>query len=99
MVILEAYACGTPILASRIGSLDEIVAERESGVKFEPGNPVDLADKLDELRADPLQLQTMRRNARKLFEEHYTADRNYPRLLDIYDRALADFDETRHCRR
>ena len=45
MVVLEAYACGTPILASRIGSLDEIVVEGETGMKFEPGNPADFGKK------------------------------------------------------
>jgi len=99
MVVLEAYACGTPILASRIGSLDEIVVEGKSGVKFEPGNPGDLARKLNELRADRSHLQAMRRTTRKCFDEHYTADRNYRELLDIYLRALADFDVTRQHKR
>jgi glycosyltransferase involved in cell wall biosynthesis len=93
MVVLEAYACGTPVLASRIGSLDEIVVEGESGAKFEPGNPDDLVKKLNTLRADRGRLSAMRRGARALFEEKYTADRNYSKLLEIYDRARADFAE------
>ena len=68
MVVLEAYACGTPILASRIGSLDEIVVEGETGMKFEPGNPGDLAKKLNRLRSDRFRLHAMRRKARALFE-------------------------------
>jgi len=95
IVVLEAYACGTPIVASRIGSLDEIVVERESGIKFEPGNPIDLARTLNGLLADRSCLHAMRRKARALFEENYTADQNYIKLLEIYDRALADFDEAR----
>jgi len=95
IVVLEAYACGTPILASRIGSLDEIVVEGESGIKFEPGNPGDLAKKLNGLLADRSRLHAMRRKARALFEQKYTGDQNYPKLLEIYHRALADFDEAR----
>jgi glycosyltransferase involved in cell wall biosynthesis len=94
MVVLEAYACGTPILASRIGSLDEIVLEGETGMKFEPGNPADLVKNLNLLRSDSSRLHAMRLNARAFFEENYTADRNYPRLLEIYRRARSDFDET-----
>jgi glycosyltransferase involved in cell wall biosynthesis len=94
MVVLEAYACGTPILASRIGSLDEIVLEGETGMKFEPGNPDDLVKKLNLLRSDSSRLHAMRLTARALFEENYTADRNYHRLLEIYRRARVDFDET-----
>ena len=93
MVVLEAYACGTPILASRIGGLDEIVVDGETGVKFAPGNPADLVEKLNGLRADRARLHAIRRKARILFEENYTADQNYPKLLDIYHQALADFDE------
>jgi glycosyltransferase involved in cell wall biosynthesis len=95
IVVLEAYACGTPILASRIGSLDEIVVEEESGIKFEPGDPGDLAKKLNGLLADRSRLHVMRRKARALFEENYAADQNYLQLLEIYHRALADFDEAR----
>ena len=95
MVVLEAYACGTPILASRIGSLDEIVVEEESGIKFEPGNPGDLATKLNGLLADRSRLHAMRRKARALFEQRYTAEQNYRESLAIYDRALADFDDAK----
>jgi glycosyltransferase involved in cell wall biosynthesis len=95
MVVLEAYACGTPVVASRIGSLDEIVVEGDSGIKFDPGDPVDLVRKLNELRADPLRLRAMRAKARALFDEKYKADKNYSRLVEIYDDARDDFDAIR----
>ena len=98
MVVLEAYSCGTPVLASRIGSLDEIVVEGESGLKFEPGNPADLVNRLNMLRANRSRLRAMRTAARALFEEKYTAARNYSRLLEIYDHARADFVEAREGR-
>jgi len=37
----------------------------------------------------------MRQKARALFEEKYTADRNYSHLMEIYERALHDFEEVR----
>lgn len=40
MVLLEAMACGTPVVASRIGSLDEIVLDGMTGIKFSPAMPV-----------------------------------------------------------
>ena len=98
MVVLEAYACGTPVVASRIGSLDEIVVEGESGIKFDPGNPADLARKLAALRADPSRLRAMRGKVRALFEEKYTAAKNYSKLADIYDHALGDFNAMRRKR-
>ncbi|MDO9009373.1 MAG: glycosyltransferase, partial [Thiobacillus sp.] len=44
--IAEAFACGLPVIASRIGALADIVTDGETGLLFEPGNPRDLADKL-----------------------------------------------------
>lgn len=87
MVALEAYACGTPIVASRLGSLDEIVDEGVSGIKFDPGNATDLAAKITTLLADRHALRAMRTRTRALFDENYTAERNYARLLEIYQAA------------
>ena len=98
MVVLEAYACGTPVLASRIGSLDEIVVEGESGIKFEPRNAGDLAVRLNALLADRATLSAMRAKARALFDEKYTAARNYSRLIDIYGAAVQDFHGAKACR-
>jgi len=89
MVIVEAYACGTPVVASRIGGLNEVV-EEGSGIKFEPGNAADLVAKLSTLRSDRARLRAMRPQARALFEKKYTAERNLPQLLEIYDLARAD---------
>lgn len=92
MVILEAYACGTPVVASRIGSLNEIVIENETGLKFEPGNAEDLAAKVNALFTNPDRLKLFRHNARAVFEKHYTAERNFIQLMDIYRHAIEDFN-------
>lgn len=91
MVVLEAYACGTPLVASRIGSVDEIIEEGETGVKFEPGNALDLAEKVNLLWAKQSRLTSLRHKARQLFDENYTADKNYSELMAIYHRAIDDF--------
>jgi glycosyltransferase involved in cell wall biosynthesis len=90
MVVAESYAAGTPIAASRIGSVDEVVFEGETGVKFEPGNAVDLAAKLKRLVSDASLRGAMRRRARATFEERYTAEINYRRLIEIYGEAIED---------
>jgi glycosyltransferase involved in cell wall biosynthesis len=90
MALLEAYACGTPVVASRIGSLDELVVEDATGVKFEPGNSRDLAAKAGSLRKDRARLAALRRGARWMFEMKYTAENNFPALLGIYERAMDD---------
>jgi len=95
MVIVEAYACGTPVIASRIGSLDEIIIDGETGVKYEPGNPKDLLEKINNLINDKQKLTTMRKRARALFEEKYTAERNFLMLMEIYRHARENFEQAR----
>jgi glycosyltransferase involved in cell wall biosynthesis len=88
-VVLEAFACGTPVVASRIGSLDEMVQDGETGVKFQAGDAEDLGRTIAELRRDPGTLVQMRRKARSAFLENYTPDRNFERLMSIYESVLA----------
>ena len=45
-IILESFARGIPVLASRVGGIPEMVKEGESGWLFEPGNPGELREKL-----------------------------------------------------
>jgi glycosyltransferase involved in cell wall biosynthesis len=83
--IIEAYAKGTPAIASRIGALAELVEHGETGLLFEPGSAADLAAKVrDLLAADPAILQRMRQAARGEFERKYTAGRNYQLLMNVY---------------
>ena len=90
MTIVEAFACGTPILSSRIGNMQSIIRDGETGLFFEPGNPGDLADTLSRAMREPEDMSRMGREARSTFEQHYTRDRNYEALLTIYEDALAD---------
>ena len=90
MVIVEAYACGTPVVASRIGSLNEIVEDGVTGVKFEPGNPRDLADKVNALWTDRARRTTLRRTARERFEMKFSGKTNFEALMDIYKAAITD---------
>ena len=87
MVILEALASGTPVLASKIGSLDEIIIEGETGYKFTPGDTDDLANKV-KLHMLNNNHEALRFNARKQYEDHYSPKQNISQLLDIYNQVL-----------
>jgi glycosyltransferase involved in cell wall biosynthesis len=87
-VIVEAFAVGTPVIASNLGAMAELVENRHTGVHFKPGDPIDLAAKIEHLVAQPLELQRMRSAARQTYERHYTAESNYRTLMAIYERAL-----------
>ena len=87
MVILEAYACGTPVVASRIGSLQEIVRENVTGSLFAPGDADDLAASIKGILGNGNRLEELRRTVRSYFEDHYTPRRNIDQLLAIYEEA------------
>ena len=60
VTILEAYAHGKPVLASRMGGMPEIITEGETGFLLPPGEVDIWAEKLVEISRNPLQLQNMR---------------------------------------
>lgn len=87
--IIEAYAKGTPVVASRRGTMAELVREGRTGVLFEPGDPGDLAATVRCRLDAPGEFGGMRRAARQEFEEKYTAETNYRSLMTIYAEAAA----------
>ena len=89
--IAEAFACGLPVIASRIGALADIVQDGETGLLFEPGNPRDLAKKIAWAQEHPEALAVLGRNARVQYEEKFSAEVNYLRLMEIYDGVLAGY--------
>ena len=86
--IVEAFAKGTPVIASRLGAMRELVSHGHTGLHFCPGDPDDLAARTQELWDDCDALELMRRNARSEFEAKYTTDKNYQLLIRIYEQVL-----------
>jgi glycosyltransferase involved in cell wall biosynthesis len=83
-VAVEAFAKGTPVIASKIGAIAELVDHGQTGLHFSPGDHLDLAEKVEWTLQHPEQLAQMRRTARAEFEAKYTATKNYQQLMNIY---------------
>jgi glycosyltransferase involved in cell wall biosynthesis len=88
-VAIEAYARGTPVVATDHGAMADVVDQGRTGLRFAPGSPRDLADRVQELLDQPARLAHMREQARREFETKYTAPSNYERLMRIYEDAIA----------
>lgn len=89
-VAVEAFARGTPVLASRLGAVAEVVDDGRTGLHFQPGDGADLAAKVQQLETLPAgALRRMREEARREYEEVYTPGANYTRILEIYGCAQA----------
>ena len=87
--LVEAYACATPVIASRIGALEGLVEDGVTGLLFEAGDAADLARKLGWAQAHPERMAAMGRAARAVYESRLTGAANLPLLLDIYAAAMA----------
>ncbi len=89
--IVESFACGTPVICSRLGSLPEIVEDGLTGLLFNPGDPENLAQKVAWAWDHIHQMAEMGKEARREYETKYTAEKNYARLMEIYDRAISGY--------
>lgn len=87
--LVEAYSCGLPVIASRLGALAELVEEGRTGLLFEAGNAAELAEKIAWAESNPDAMRKMGDAARALYEREYTPERNYEQLMAIYEQACA----------
>lgn len=87
--IIESLAKGTPVIASRLGSMPELVEHGRTGLLFEAGKGDELARQVSQLCADGTNIASMRQAARQEFELRYTAQQNYPLLMEVYRQARA----------
>jgi glycosyltransferase involved in cell wall biosynthesis len=88
LTLCEAFACGVPVIASNRGAMKEIVADGVTGTLFEAGNSDDLAAKVEHAWDSAEEMCAIGRRARQEFERKYTAERNYQRLMDVYESVI-----------
>jgi starch synthase len=73
MVLVEAMACGVPVVATRCGSMPHVIGN--AGLLADPGNPSSLADCLTRLRESESLRQQLGRRGREIAEERYDKNR------------------------
>ena len=84
LVLLEAMASGTPVVASRLGGLPEVVADGEIGFLVEPGNVGELEERLRQLLGDRQLASRLGRRGRELVLERFTWAACAARCLAAY---------------
>ena len=84
LTVLEAMACATPVVASRLGGLREVVRHGETGFLVEPGDVGELRARLEQMLASPARAREMGDNARQLALERFTWDACARRCLEAY---------------
>ena len=89
VVAAEAFASGTPVVASAHGGLTSIVEQGRTGRLFTPGDADALARELDALDGSPDTTARMGVAARARYESEYSPNANYRQLCSIYDDVLS----------
>ena len=82
--VLEAFACGKPVIASAIGGIPELVADGRTGLTFQPGNYIQLRRKILDMLSDSAKINDMGKTARRFVEQHCSPDKYYHKLMNIY---------------
>ena len=88
LTIIEALACGTPVAASNLGAMSEMIRHGNNGLHFRAGDAADLARAVNWAANHPEDLTLMRQRARTDYDRKYSASENYDRLLSVYGAAI-----------
>jgi glycosyltransferase involved in cell wall biosynthesis len=89
LVIMEAMALGTPVVAARMGSIPDVVVDGDSGLLVAPDDPVALAAAVQRLAADPELAAALAAGGRRRVEERFDETDSHARLALEIDAALA----------
>lgn len=84
IINLEAMACETPVVATRVGGIKEVVVDKETGLLVPPGDPVRLGKAITRLLEDRALARRMGKNGRRRVLQHFTWDRIAERTLALY---------------
>jgi glycosyltransferase involved in cell wall biosynthesis len=89
LVLMEAMACGTPVLAPAITGIPELVLDGQTGFLYEPGSLNDLVRHLREILTARSQLSQVRYNARQHILQHFHRGKNLARFAEIFLERIA----------
>lgn len=82
--IIEAYAAGTPVIASRLGAIADNVIHGKTGMLFRPGDKEDLVRTIKYALDNENEMALWMRNAFNEYLNKFTPEKAYDNLIDIY---------------
>ena len=88
-VIVEAYACGVPVLANAMGTMQEVVEDGHTGLLYAQNDPQDLARKARVMSTDDGMHALLSANARRVYDSRYTQSCHLERLVGVYEGMMA----------
>lgn len=96
LVILEAWAAGAPVLASRTSGASALIRPGENGRLFDLNDPVSFHDALNRILEEPAAAARLAAAGRRLAEAEYDADTLARRMRELYAELIAEKNALRH---
>jgi glycosyltransferase involved in cell wall biosynthesis len=94
LINLEAMACETPVVASAVGGIVEVVEDGKTGFLVPPARPDVLAEALRKVLADPAAARAMGKAGRKRVEEKFSWASVAARTQEVYADAIEEFKKS-----
>jgi glycosyltransferase involved in cell wall biosynthesis len=86
--ILEAMACGTPVVASNVGGIPEIITNGYDGILVKPGSPEILANAIIDILQNKTLHQQISKRAKETIAKKFSWETNLPKYLNTYYDAI-----------
>jgi len=83
LVLIEAMACGTPVIGSRAGGIPNLIEDGKTGILVREGDPKELSRKIVELLSGS-DLEEMKRNAMERVKREFSMEASVRSFLEIY---------------
>lgn len=88
MTIVEAFSVGTPVIASNIGSMAEMIQNEYNGFLYNPEDAKELERSINSIQNSDLTYEELCNNARKTYLKNYHPDVHYKAIMEIYLNAI-----------
>lgn len=88
LVVIEAMSCGIPIIASRLGGIPTAIENMKNGILFEPGNALELSEKILELLNNKELADNFGKAGRKRAIEQFSLDRMVEQTIRVYEKCI-----------
>jgi glycosyltransferase involved in cell wall biosynthesis len=88
MTVLEAYACGKPVIASKVGGLEDLIMNGETGLLFEAGNIKRLTRSIFNLINSDNIAKEMGLKSKNFVRENFTVEEVVERLEKVYQEVV-----------
>jgi glycosyltransferase involved in cell wall biosynthesis len=89
MALIEAMACGLPVVATRVDGPSEIIDDGRTGVLVEPGDAAALAAAIERVMRDPELARDLADTGQAHARATYTVDHLVERTATVFERAVA----------